>query len=146
MAKIKGLPRGIVERAASEILAAVARGVAVPESALPSYPKGKRWARDPDFDTKVGHLKGARDSAAKRLEIDPGVLCSRDRMETIARVVPKSVEELAAIGELRKWQVVELGAEFVKALSAYKPVPGAGPELALGDVAAGGAGESPYRQ
>ncbi len=130
--KIKGMPRGIAERYASEMLAAVARGVAVPESALPSYPKGKRWARDPDFDPKVGLLKSARDDAAKRLELDPGVLCSRDRMETIARAVPKSVDELRALGELREWQVQELGADFVKALKAYKPVPGAGPELALG--------------
>ena len=144
--KIKGMPRGIAERYASEMLAAVARGVAVPESALPSYPKGKRWARDPDFDPKVGVLKAARDAAAKRLELDPGVLCSRDRMETIARAVPKSVDELRALGELREWQVQELGADFVKALKAYKPVPGAGPELALGDAAGGGAGESPYRE
>ncbi len=144
--KIKGMPRGIAERYASEMLAAVARGVAVPESALPSYPKGKRWARDPDFDPKVGLLKSARDDAAKRLELDPGVLCSRDRMETIARAVPKSVDELRALGELREWQVQELGADFVKALKAYKPVPGAGPELALGDAAGGGAGESPYRE
>ncbi len=132
LTKIKGMPRGIAERYASEMLAAVARGVAVPESALPSYPKGKRWARDPDFDPKVGVLKAARDAAAKRLELDPGVLCSRDRMETIARAVPKSVDELRALGELREWQVQELGADFVKALKAYKPVPGAGPELALG--------------
>lgn len=144
--KIKGMPRGIAERYASEMLAAVARGVAVPESALPSYPKGKRWARDPDFDPKVGLLKSARDDAAARLELDPGVLCSRDRMETIARAVPKSVEELRTLGELREWQVQELGAEFVKALRSYKPVPGAGPELALGDKAGGGAGESPYRE
>jgi ribonuclease D len=139
--KIKGMPRGIAERYAPEMLAAIARGVAVPEADLPKYPKGKRWARDPDFDAKVGHLKNARDAAAKRLELDPGVLCSRDRMETIARAVPRSIDEIRALGELREWQVQELGAEFVKALSGYKPVPGAGPELALG-----GEGDSPYRE
>lgn len=142
LGKIKGMPRGIVERAGDEVLACVKRGLAVPEAELPKFAKSKRFARDPDFDTKVGRLKSARDDAAKRLELDPGVLCSRDRMESISRVVPKSVDELRAMGELRGWQVDELGAAFVAALKGFKPVvePGgaAEPTLALGD--------SPYRE
>ena len=133
LGKIKGMPRGIVERAGDEVLACVKRGLAVPESELPKFAKSKRFARDPDFDTKVSRLKSARDDAAKRLELDPGVLCSRDRMETISRVVPKSVDELRAMGELRGWQVDELGAAFVAALRGFKPVveAGAAAELSL---------------
>ena len=120
--KIKGMPRGIVERYGDDVLAAVQRGLAVPESGLPRFPKSKRWARDPDFDTKVGHLKAARDSAAKRLELDPGVLCSRDRMEIIARLVPKSVDQLGESTELRRWQIAEMGEGFVAALKSFKPI------------------------
>jgi len=134
LAAIKGMPRGIIERHGTDVLAAVKRGLAVSEADLPRFPKSKRWARDPDFDAKVSRLKTARDEAAKRLEIDPGVLCSRDRMEIVARAVPRSVDELSVLGELRRWQVNELGDAFVAALKEFKPV--AEPAAV--------AGESPY--
>lgn len=121
LGKIKGMPRGMLERAGHEVLAAVQRGLAVPEAQLPRFPKSTRWEKDPEFDDKVGRLKAVRDEAARRLELDPGVLGSRERLEAVARLVPRSVEELAAIPELRRWQVAEMGEAFVKALSGFKP-------------------------
>jgi ribonuclease D len=117
---IKGMPRGILERQGREVLDAVERGLAVPEAQLPKFPKSARWDKDPEFDDKVGRLKAVRDAAATRLELDPGVLCSRERLETIARKLPREVADLADIPGLRKWQVAEMGADFVKALSGFK--------------------------
>lgn len=153
LAAIKGMPRGIVERHGPAVLDAIARGRSVPEAALPRFPKGKRWARDPDFDAKVSRLRGVRDDAAQRLDLDPGVLCSRDRMEAVARGVPRTIDDFAAIPELRRWQVEELGASFVSALREFKPVavPAASEAAAaLAEPAhAGGvaqtADDSPYR-
>jgi ribonuclease D len=65
-------------------------------------------------------LKTARDAAAKRLELDPGVLCSRDRLEAVARRNPSALDELAEVTELRRWQVSELGADFVRALEPHR--------------------------
>jgi len=113
---IKGVPKGVLERHASELLDAVERGLAVPESELPRFPKAPRWDRDPDFDANLAKLRTVRDAAAARLELDPGVLCSRDRMEAVARRKPQSVEELREIPELRRWQADVLGADFVAAL------------------------------
>jgi hypothetical protein len=45
-------------------------------------------------------------------------LCSRERLENIARSGAKSVEELTAVPELRRWQIEEMGAGFVAALAA----------------------------
>jgi ribonuclease D len=134
LGKIKGMPRGIVERHGDDVLAAIARGMSVPEGELPKYPKGKRHARDPDFDAKVSALKTVRDDAAKRLDLDPGVLFSRDRMESVARAVPRTVAELAMLPDVRRWQVGELGDGFVEALQRFKVAPG-------GNVAAN---DSPY--
>jgi ribonuclease D len=117
---IKGMPRGILDRAGRDVLAAVRRGLDVPDADLPKFPRSARFDKDPDFDSKVGKLKSVRDDAAKRLELDPGVLCSRERMEAIARALPRSVEELAPIPGLRKWQIDEMGAGFVKALGEFK--------------------------
>lgn len=120
LGQLKGMPRGILERSGTEILAAIDRGLAVPESDLPKFPKSARWDRDPDFDHKVGALKSVRDEAATRLELDPGVLCSRDRMESVARMLPGEPSELAAIPEFRQWQIGVLGEGFVKSLAPWK--------------------------
>jgi len=113
---IKGMPRSLAQRASQEILDAVARGTAVAEEDLPRYPKSLRWQKDPDFDRRATLLKSARDEAAKRLQLDPGVLCSRERIEAVARRNPASMDELAEVSELRKWQAGELGPDFLRAL------------------------------
>ena len=49
---IKGVPRGIAERRGGEMLAAVQRGIEVPEDQLPKFPRAPRWDRDADFDNR----------------------------------------------------------------------------------------------
>jgi len=119
LGKVKGMPRGILERAGEAILEAIGRGLAVPEAELPRFPKAPRWDRDPDFDHKVGALKAVRDAAATRLELDPGVLCSRERLEAVVRLLPRAVDDLTRIPEFRRWQIAEMGAGFVQALAPY---------------------------
>src|SRR5258705_5663061 len=116
LAAIKGMPKGKIDRAGSDIVAAVRRGMEVPEAELPKFPKGQRWNKDRDFDDKVARLKAVRDAAATRLELDPGVLCSRERLENVARSGAKTIEELAAVPDLRRWQIEEMGAGFIAAL------------------------------
>jgi len=133
LGKIKGMPRGILEQRGGELLDAVQRALAVPEAELPKFPRAPRWDRDPEFDARVSALKTARDAAAKRLELDPGVLCSRDRLEAVARRNPTTVEEVAEVSELRRWQVAELAEAFVAALRPHQKAPKAPKD------------ESPYR-
>ena len=117
---IKGMPRGMIESRGDEILAAVQRGLAVAEADLPRYPKTPRWDRDPDFDARTSALKTMRDAAAERLDLDPGVLCARDRLEAVARRNPTTRAELEAITDLRRWQVALLGEDFLKALAPHR--------------------------
>jgi ribonuclease D len=120
---IKGMPRGILESRGQELLDAVKKGLAVPEADLPRFPKSPRWDRDPDFDARVNALKTARDAIATRLELDPGVLAARDRLEAVARKNPTTPEEMASIPELKRWQLSVLGEDFLKALQHHrKPV------------------------
>ena len=124
LSSIKGVPRGMIESRGREMTDAVARGLAVPENALPKFPKAPRWDRDPDFDARVAALKTVRDAAASRLDLDPGVLCARDRLEAVARRNPSAPEELAEVRELRAWQRGLLGEDFLKALPkpAHRPM------------------------
>ena len=148
---VKGMPRGILESRSGEILAGVERGLAVPEAQLPRFPRAQRWERDADFDDIVARLKTVRDSAAARLDLDPGVLCPRERLEAVARRRPRSVEELTEIPDLRRWQIEQLGEDFIRALrdtpsSSRKATPAG--ERASTDRAASGTkrDDSPYKQ
>jgi ribonuclease D len=113
---IKGMPKGMIERAGADIISAIRRGMEAPEAELPKFPKGQRWNKDRDFDEKVDRLKLVRDAAATRLDLDPGVLCSRERLENVARSDAKTIEDLAAVPDLRRWQIEEMGEGFVRAL------------------------------
>ena len=146
---VKGMPRGILESRASEILENVARGVAVPDSELPRFPRSQRWERDSDFDDVVARLKSVRDAAASRLDLDPGVLCSRERLEAVARRRPSSVAELTEIPDFRRWQIEQLGEDFVRALRNAPSSSQAGTRAApVSERAMDGTNgdDSPYKQ
>lgn len=117
LALLKGMPRGILDRGATAILSAVKRGLEVAEENLPSFPRAPKWEREDDFDARVAKLKAVRDAAATRLVLDPGVLCSRERLEAVARRKPQKLNDLEDIPGLRRWQIGEMGEDFVAALS-----------------------------
>jgi ribonuclease D len=116
LAGLKGMPRGILERGGAAILSAVKRGLEVAEEHLPKFPRAAKWEREEDFDANVTKLKSVRDAAATRLSLDPGVLCSRERLEAIARRKPTRLKDLEEVPGLRRWQIAEMGEEFVQAL------------------------------
>jgi ribonuclease D len=120
---VRGVARGLVEARGQELLEVIERGLAVPEAELPRFPKGQRWEKDPEFENRFLALKGVRDAAAERLELDPGVLCSREKLEAVARLNPRTVAELVAVPELRRWQVGVLGEALVQALAGYSASP-----------------------
>lgn len=115
---IKGMPRGMIETRSAGILDAIQRGLRVPEADLPRFPKSPRWARDPDFDDRVNRLRQVRDAKARELDLEPGVLCPRERLEAIARRRATSVEALAEVPDLRRWQIDVLGADVVSAMGS----------------------------
>ncbi len=117
---VKGFPRGMTDARVVEALQAIARGNAVPEAELPRFAKSARWDREPDFDDRVARLKTVRDAMAVELDLDPGVLCSRDRMEAAARRNPRHRDDLLEVPELRRWQVEVLGDGFVDALASFQ--------------------------
>jgi ribonuclease D len=118
LSTLKGMPRGILDRGAHAILDAVKRGLEVADEHLPKFPRAAKWEREDDFDDRVSKLKSVRDAAATRLNLDPGVLCSRERMEAIVRKKPGKVRDLEDVPGLRRWQIEELGEAFVSALKS----------------------------
>ena len=97
-------------------MAAVARALALRDHDLPRPKRAPRFPRDPDFDQRVERLKAVRNAAAQQLGLDPGVLCGKSTLEAVARERPQDLTGLAAIDDVRKWQVEVLGRELLAAL------------------------------
>lgn len=116
LATLKGMPRGILDRGGAAILSAVQRGLEVAEEHLPRFPRAAKWDREDDFEERVSKLKTVRDAAATRLSLDPGVLCSRERLEAVVRKRPEKAKDLEDVPGIRRWQISEMGEQFVEAL------------------------------
>lgn len=141
---IKGMPRGVLDQRGDLVLACVARAMDLPEADLPKFPKAARWEKDPEFDDRAARLRAVRDEVATKLELDPGVLCSREKLETIARRLPTSIEELYETPDLRHWQADLLGPGILRALTAA-PAATAPASVTPSPVTASAPSDSPYR-
>jgi len=114
---VRGVGERLVAQRGDALLAAIERGLAVPDKELPRFPRGERRTPDPAFEARVERLKAARNAAAARLGLDPGVLCPKGTFEAVARANVKGTANLAAVPDMRQWQVAVLGDDFVKALA-----------------------------
>lgn len=112
--KVTGLSEGMAQRRGREIMAAIRRGLAVPEAELPRWPRSARWERDVELEARVEALKDARTRVANQLELDPGFLISRATLEEIGKAQPRTPEELEAVPGVRKWQVEAAGEALLK--------------------------------
>src|SRR5690606_10565854 len=109
LGETKGVGGGLVDRRGGDILAAVRRGLAVPEEELPRFPPSRRWDRDPEVEARAEMLRTVRTKRATELDLDPGFLMSRATLDEVARSNPASLEELSEVPEIRRWQVEALG-------------------------------------
>ena len=97
-------------------MAAIRRGLAVPEEELPRFPPSRRWDRDPEVEARAETLRAARTRRATELELDPGFLMSRASLDEVARRNPSSLDELLDVPDIRRWQVEALGEALLQAL------------------------------
>ncbi|MBK6496017.1 MAG: ribonuclease D [Gemmatimonadetes bacterium] len=118
LGRVKGVGQEGAQRRGNEILAAIAKGEAIPERDLPRVERPARRIPDPAFEARVEALKHRRNRLAEELQLAPGVLCPNGTLEAIARAEPTSLDALANIPELRRWQVKVLGPSLLEAVAA----------------------------
>lgn len=111
--QVRGMGPDQIERRGRDILAAVRRGLDVPESKLPKVVRPPRRQPDPAFDERLERLKAVRNRLAAAHDLAPGVLCPNGTLEAIARANPGTLEELAAIPGVRRWQIEAIGRELL---------------------------------
>ncbi|HEX2450752.1 MAG TPA: ribonuclease D [Gemmatimonadales bacterium] len=113
---IRGVGADLAERRGRDLVAAVQRGLELPESALPRIVRGTRRPPDPALEARLERLKVRRNELATAYDLAPGVLCPNGTLEAIARAEPHTVDDLTEIPELRRWQVEAIGEELVAAM------------------------------
>lgn len=117
MGRVDGLPGSLAGRYGRALAQAVARGQAVREDELPQRPRRpRRPPPDPEVEARVDRLKAIRDRRAEALGLDRGFLMPRWQLEAVAREQPETPAELAALPDVRKWQVEALGVPLLDAL------------------------------
>jgi ribonuclease D len=113
---IRGMGGDQAERRGQEILAAVERGLAIPEGELPRIERTLRRPPDAAYEARLERLKLVRNQLAVRFDVAPGVLCPNGTLEAIARLNPSTLEQLAQVPELRRWQLREFGEDLLRSL------------------------------
>ena len=116
--KIPGCSPRVVQRYGDGILAANARGDAVPEAELPTYPRARKPRVPPAVQRRIEALTRWRAAAAERLGLDPGLLLPRRLVERLAEEARGDGEFLRGIEGLRRWRAEAFGQEILAALAA----------------------------
>jgi ribonuclease D len=105
-----------IERHGSDILAAIQKALRRPAAELPRYPYKKPKTLPADMSERIRLLRRWRESQARRLKIEPALICSKAAMAAIAECRPSKAEDLIEIPELRHWQRKAFGKELIAAL------------------------------
>ena len=114
---IKGMTPGQISRHAAGILAAVARGLDMPEKKLPHFPRTRKNDVVDGAKERLKNLKIWRQRLSAEYGLDPGVLAPNWLLESLADAQCVSLEELGAIAGIREWQKQLFGQDLIKVLS-----------------------------
>ncbi|OGK80039.1 MAG: hypothetical protein A2050_04025 [Candidatus Rokubacteria bacterium GWA2_73_35] len=118
LAGIPGCTPKVIGRWGEALLEAVARGLALPEDALPVFARQPR-ARIPGAATRrIDTLRRWRAGAVERAGLEPGLLLPNRLITAIALAAPRDVEALAEVDGVRRWRAETFGREIVAALAA----------------------------
>jgi ribonuclease D len=117
LARIAGFTPRAVARWSGAVMSAVARGLEVPESELPTLVRPPRPVVHASVRKRVETLRVWRTAAASRFALDPGVLLPNRLIAAIAEAGPRDLDALARVEGVRQWRVDAFGAELVAVIA-----------------------------
>ena len=101
---IRGVTPLVRRRIGADVLAAAARGLALPEADLPTPPRGQGRRRSAAAQARLDRLREWRRGKAVELALDPGVLFPQSTLEALAHAGPGALEAETDIPGLRGWR------------------------------------------
>jgi ribonuclease D len=113
---IKGCTVNVVRRAGEAILAAVERGLAVPDSDLPVRRPTSRPRVSGAVQRRSEALRAWRVEAAKLVELDAGVIFPQRLIDRLAHDPPRDLDAFARVEGVGRWRAELFGAELLRRL------------------------------
>ncbi len=101
----------------AQLIETVKKGLQVSEADLPVYPRNKAPASDPETTRRIRALRTWRERKAQALQMDPSLILSKGLITSLARHNPKKIRALAAIDNIKDWQIKEFGREVISLLN-----------------------------
>jgi ribonuclease D len=114
--KTGALSSSQIDRHGSDIITAIQKAMRLSTAELPRYPFRKPKAVPAAVSNRIQLLRRWRETLARRLKIEPSLICSKAAMAAIAERRPSKPEDLAEICELRHWQRKSFGRDIIAAL------------------------------
>jgi ribonuclease D len=114
---VRGCTPNVVRRTGDAILAAVERGLAVPDDALPVRRSSPRPRVPGVVQRRSEALRAWRVEAAKQVELDPGVIFPQRLIDRLAQDPPADVQALAQVEGVGRWRAELFGAELMRRLA-----------------------------
>lgn len=113
LANTAGLSPKLAERYGQEILDAVSRGMALPASALPAYPRFQRPVRDRMQEERLKRLKLWRETRSREIGIDGGILANNALLENLSETDMNTAGDVTDALPMKRWQKELFGAELM---------------------------------
>ncbi len=101
---IKGVTPLVRRRIGPQVLEAVREAMSVPETELPTPPRGRGRRRSAASSSRLERLRAWRSEKAKELGLDPGVFFPQSILEALASAGPAALSEEGVIPGLRAWR------------------------------------------
>jgi ribonuclease D len=105
-----------IDRYGKDVISAVKKALRQPAKDLPKYPRKTAPMVPAIVAKRVKELRNWRDLLAKKLQIDPAIICTKAQISALAVQRPGSVENLSKNNDLKTWQVAEFGKDIASIL------------------------------
>ena len=117
LAEIAGMTPRVIARWGDEVLAAIARGLAVPDDALPVLERRPRPNVPAVVRRRIDALRVWRAEATTRFGLEPGVLLPNRLIGTVAEAGPRDADALTRVEGVRRWRVEAFGGEVLAVIA-----------------------------
>jgi ribonuclease D len=114
--KTEALGTKQIDRYGKDVVAAVKTALRIPAKDLPKYPRKTAPMVPAIVAKRVKELRSWRDGLAKKLGIDPSIICTKALISAIAVQKPASLSSLSKIAELKTWQATGFGRDIIDIL------------------------------
>ena len=107
-----------IERYGNGVVTALIKAQRIPSKKLPRYPRKTAPMVPAIVAKRVKELRIWRDRMAKKLKVDPAIICTKALISAIAVQKPTTMSSLGRMKELKAWQVSEFGNDIIQILKS----------------------------